>query len=117
MKLVVQGMERDFQALRDAIRGLKLNAKKVDDLEKVVEKLNRTKVDRTECFSTNGGKVNAYLDHVDMQKHHLRNLPLSKEDGEPVSKISFSKRKEEIAKVKESIDALRKYVQLKHTIG
>ena len=114
MKVVVQRMERDFQALRDEMGGVKLQAKKVDALEKTIEKLNMTKVDRTECVSTNGGKVNVDLD---MQKHHLRNLPLPREDGEPVSKISFSILEDEIAKIKESIDALRTYVQLKHTSG
>ena len=85
MEVVVQGMEKDFQTVRDGMNGVKLNAKKEDGLEKVNEKLNRTK---TECVSTNSGKVNVDLD---MQMHHLRNLPLPKEDGEPVRKISFSK--------------------------
>ena len=65
MKVVVQRMDSDFQTLRDEMGGVKLQAKKVDALEKTIKKLNMTKVDRVECVSTKVGKVNVDLD---MQK-------------------------------------------------
>ena len=100
MKVVVQGIEKDFQALRDEMSGVNLNVEKVDGLENVIEKLNRTKLDWAECVSPNGGKE-CWSRHA---KHHLRNLPFPMEDGEAVSKISFSILEDEIAKAKESID-------------
>ena len=54
--MVVQGIEKDFQALRDEMSGVNLNVEKVDGLENVIEKLNRTKLDWAECVSPNGGK-------------------------------------------------------------
>ena len=46
----------------DKMSDMMLQATKVVSLKKVVYKLSMTKVDRTECVSTNGGKVKAVLD-------------------------------------------------------
>ena len=69
----------------------------IKELTKKMMTVEDGKVDKSERVSTNGGAPPA-------------KLPLPQEDGEPVSKISFSILKDEISKIKESTDALRTYV-------
>ena len=76
----------------------------IKNLVKDVRKLEKDKVDRSECVSTNGGMMNT---DIDMQKYRLTNLRLPEEDNEPITKAVYDD-------IIGQIDSLRVFVQLKH---
>ena len=74
---------KDIDELQDEIAGMKRTYDTtINGLEKKTRRLEQEKVDKADCLPSAGGAMRG---DIDMQKHHIHNLPLPKEDGEPVT--------------------------------
>ena len=98
---------KDLEDLESECNQLQMETKRtqkeIKDLTKKLMALESSKVDKSECVSTNGGLMNT---DIDMQKYRIRNLPLPQEDGDAATKVSFDILWDKISKVEKRLDNL-----------
>ncbi|VDI33806.1 Hypothetical predicted protein [Mytilus galloprovincialis] len=91
IQMTIKRLKRDFESSSK-------------ELTKKLMAVENGKVDKSECVSTNGGKMKTDLD---MQKFHVLNLPLPQTDNEPITKAVYDR-------LQSDLDVLRIFVELKH---
>lgn len=90
----------NFECVQDITR----MERKYDTMIKGFEKKLEDKASKAECVNTNGGKI---FTDIDMQKHHIKNPPLPKDEDDPVSKIAFTI-------LENKFDSIRTIIQREH---
>ncbi len=108
------------QELKDAIKGIKalesecnqlnMKMKRMDrEMHDAIKAATKDKVDRTECVSTNGGKMSIDLD---MQGYAVHNLPEGTHADEPVTKGWYAKNWQElVVNMQTKINALEEKIR------
>ncbi|VDI54584.1 Hypothetical predicted protein [Mytilus galloprovincialis] len=101
---------KDLEALQSECNQLKMDLKRMTrEINDSIKTSTRDKVDRTECVSTNGGKMSIDLD---MQGHAIRNLPEGSRSDEPVTKGWYAKNWQElVASMQSRINDLEKKIK------
>ena len=98
---------KDLEDLESECNQLRMETKRtqkeIKDLAKKLMTLRSSKVDKSECVSTNGGLMNT---DIDMQKYRIRNLPLPQEDGDAATKVSFNILWDKIEKIEKKLAGL-----------
>ena len=102
---------KDLDKLESVFKQIQMTIKRLEtdfessskELAQKLMAVENGKVDKTECVSTNGGKIKTDLD---MQKFDVLNLPLPRTDNEPITKTLYDR-------LQTDLDALRIIVELK----